>query len=68
MTDAPLYVIVHHRADRTNRSVVYDCHLDTSLADVTERAESLQSHVVGYGRPNDTYRVAELRFTDEEDR
>ena len=43
-----------------------DCHPDASLADVTERAEGLQSMVVAYGRPNDTYRVAELRYTDEE--
>lgn len=66
MTDSPLYVIVHHRADRSDRTVVYDCHPDTSLADVTERAEDLQSRVVAYGRPDDTYRVAELRYTDEE--
>jgi hypothetical protein len=68
MTASPLYVIVHHRADRNDRTVVYDCHPDRSLADVTERAASLQSHVAGYGRPDDTYRVAELRFTDEEER
>ena len=66
MTDSPLYVIVHCRADRDGRTVVYDCHPDESLTDVRERAEDLQSRVSAYGRPDDTYRVAELRYTDEE--
>lgn len=68
MTDSPLYVIVHRRADRTpsaNSVVVHDCHPDNSIEDVRERATDLQRAAKDYGRTDDTYRVAELRFVDE---
>ena len=67
MSDTPLYVIVHTRANERAekfRTTVHDVHPDVDLIDIQERAADLQGHVAGYGRPNDTYRVAELRFVD----
>lgn len=73
MTDGPLYVIVNIRPRRANAGglpeQIYDVHPDDSLTDIRERAEALQRDAASYGRPNDTYRVAELRYvTDEESR
>jgi hypothetical protein len=68
MPDTRLYVIVHHRADRVRSStteVVHDCCPDASYDDVRERAEILQRGAVSWGRAEDTYRVAELRFVDD---
>jgi hypothetical protein len=69
MPDAPLYVIVHTRANERSdrfRATVYDVVPDGSLDDIRERAANLQGPVASYGRPDDTYRVAELRYVDEE--
>jgi hypothetical protein len=67
MTDAPLYVIVHRRDNgRTVEDQVRDLRPYSDLADAQELAADLQSEVAGYGRPNDTYRVAELRYVDTE--
>lgn len=66
MTDQPLYVIVHCRVRRVppGNVEVYDCRPDGSLADVQERCAGLAANAKSYGRPDDTYRVAELRFID----
>jgi hypothetical protein len=67
MTASPMYVIVHHRVrPHAAEDTVYDLDPDDNLARIRERAADLRSHVAAYGRPDDTYRVAELRFTDEE--
>jgi hypothetical protein len=66
MTDAQ-YVIVHRRV-RPHATVdtVFDLDPDDNLARISERATDLQHDAnVRYGRPNDTYRVAELRYVDE---
>ena len=70
MTDSPTYVIVHHREDdRGTVDRVHDIHPDPNLGDVSRRASGLQRTAnVHHGRLNDTYRVAELRFVDEESR
>jgi len=61
-------VIVHRRNDgRRVEDQVFDIRPDVDLADVRERAADLQHDAqVRYGRPNDTYRVAELRYVDGE--
>ena len=67
MPDCPLYVIVHRRdTGRTVEDQVRDLRPYTDLANARELATDLQGDVVRYGRPNDTYRVAELRYVDEE--
>ncbi len=68
---APLYVIVHTRAsereDSKFRTKLEDVFLDDSLDDVRERASILELAANrDYGRLGDTYRVAELRYVDEE--
>lgn len=65
--NGPLYVIVHRRDNgRTTEDQVRDLRPYADLTDARELAADLQSDVARYGRPNDTYRVAELRFVDTE--
>lgn len=65
--DGPLFVIVHRSHSYNQpRDQVYDVRPDDSLEDVRERAAVLEAHAKTlYGRPKDTYRVAELHFVDE---
>lgn len=68
MTDSPMYVIVHRRDNgRTVEDQVRDLRPYTDLTDAQQLAAALQSDVERYGRPRDTYRVAELRYVDKED-
>lgn len=63
---APMYVIVERCLGAGTRGPnVYDCHPSSSLEDVRERAAEKQAGAIRYGRPGDTYRVAELRFVDD---
>lgn len=67
LESAPMYVIVERCLGMGNRGpVVYDCHPDSSLEDVQERAAEKQANAIRCGRTEDTYRVAELRYVDEE--
>lgn len=62
---APMYVIVERCPDRSGRGpVVYDCHPDSDLENVQLRVAGRQENADRSGRPEDTYRVAELRFVD----
>jgi hypothetical protein len=68
MTD-PQYVIVHHssRRNASNPIEVYDCRPDDSLDDIQERAAQLTENANKWGRPGDTYRVAELHYLDDKE-
>ncbi len=66
MTD-PQYVIVHRRDNgRTIVDQVVDLHPSQDRVVEVARAAELQHDAnTRYGRPNDTYRVAELRYVEE---
>lgn len=65
--NAPLFVIVHRRDDgRTVTEALYSIHPDTDQFAAHRHAAELQHDANNlYGRPRDTYRVAELRYLDE---
>lgn len=64
----PQYVIVHRRD--TGREVVeqlFSAFPETDRNQAVEHAAEMQHDANHrYGRPRDTYRVAELRYIDEE--
>lgn len=66
--DGPLYVIVHrNHSYKPPRDQLHDIHPDDDLDETQDRAARLQDDAqYRYGRTEDTYRVAALRFVDSD--
>ncbi|SNY28944.1 hypothetical protein SAMN05421748_103162 [Paractinoplanes atraurantiacus] len=65
LAPAPMYVLVERCLGSGSRGpLVYDVHATSDLEAIRARAADRQDVAVRGGRPNDTYRVAELRFID----
>lgn len=69
MTDSQPYVIVHRMCGHGQFPDADLCdkqEIEFDLLVARRKASSLEWEALQDGRPNDTYRVAELRYVDEE--